>query len=100
MSRELESLAYHLFSHVAHRHSARSLAKLGVVTSPVTATKYLRFIEEAFLVFRYRVRAALSEDRVEHAGGIAGTHAVDDVCGNRVDPRLGVATLGRGFAKA
>jgi hypothetical protein len=47
----LESFAYHLFSSAGHKLSFRSLAKLGVVTSPTTAIKYLRLIEEAFLVF-------------------------------------------------
>lgn len=47
----LESFAYHLFSSAGHKLSFRALAKLGVVTSPTTAIKYLRLIEEAFLVF-------------------------------------------------
>jgi len=47
----LEAFAFHLFSHAAHKLSFRTLAKLGVVTSPTSATKYLRLIEQSFLVF-------------------------------------------------
>jgi uncharacterized protein len=47
----LEALTYHLLSHVAHRFSYRSIAKLGFCSSPMTAAKYVGFLEQAFLVF-------------------------------------------------
>jgi len=60
----LESFAYHLFSSAAHKLSYRTLAKRGVVTSPTTAVKYLRLIEEAFLVFTLNRFSFKAKERV------------------------------------
>lgn len=78
----LEALAYHLFSHVAHRLSARSLVKLGVVASPTTATRYLRFIEEVFLIFALPRFSFKAKERIRSESKIYA-----------IDPAL-AATLG------
>lgn len=68
----LEALAYHLFSHVSHKLSYRALAKANVVSSPTTAIKYLRLLEESFLVFTvsrfsFRARERSASDKKIYA---------------------------------
>lgn len=56
----LEKLASHLFSHSAHLLSYRNLVQAGLVSSTATAAKYVRMLEEVFLVFsveRFSFRA-------------------------------------------
>lgn len=70
----LEDLAHHLFSHTAQLYSYRTLAELGRVASPTTAEKYVRYLEEAFLVFtlgRFTCKAR------ERAGSGKKVYAID-----------------------
>lgn len=66
--KEIEDLSYYLISNIASEYSFNSLAKVSKVKSSHTTRKYLKYLEESFILFSlsrfsYKVKEQISSNK-------------------------------------
>ena len=67
-AREIEDLAFYLISNVSNEYSYNSLTKITAIKSSHTTEKYLKYLEESFILFSlsrfsYKVKEQLSSNK-------------------------------------